>query len=162
MSTFRKAKNKQNPFVMVDKVWINNPNLSAKAKGILLYLLSKPDDWIVYESDITNHMRDGLKSIKAGIKELMDQHHLHRMKVRDSSGRFRGYDYTVYENPCATTQSTEVPFSDNGERHTTNNDLTNRLNSNQFYDYDEDIMFDHPEWNRRLFQMWLDDRSKEN
>lgn len=126
MSTFRKAKNKDNPFVMVDKVWVNNPNLSAKSKGILLYLLSKPNDWVVYETDICKNMKDGIKSIRSGVAELLEAKHLSREKIRDERGRFCGYEYTVFENPCYSTALSEVPFSENGKGHTTNNKRTNR------------------------------------
>lgn len=134
MSTFRKAKNKDNPFVMVDKTWINNPNLSAKAKGILLYILSKPDDWIIYEIDICNHMKDGRDSIRSGIKELISIGHIHRTACRDELGRFKGYEHMVYENPLIPTKSTEDGKPDIGKPHTTNNERTNSRKRKEWHD----------------------------
>ena len=138
MSTFRKAKNKDNPFVMIDKVWVCNPGLSAKAKGILLYLLSKPDDWVVYETDICNHMLDGIKSIRSGVKELIGVGHLHRNQVRDSKGRFLGYEHIVYENPHQSSLFTEVPFSENGKGHTTKKERTKKHHRSEVFEMTAD------------------------
>lgn len=49
MAVFRVYKESGN-FVTVHKNFIHDDNLSWKAKGILLYLLSRPDDWQIYES----------------------------------------------------------------------------------------------------------------
>jgi hypothetical protein len=48
MSIFRVSKNKENPYVMIDKRSIGNDKISWKAKGILAYCLSMPDDWVFY------------------------------------------------------------------------------------------------------------------
>ena len=55
LSTFRIKKNKENPYVMLHKHFLTDKNLSWRDKGILAYLLSKPDDWIVRVEDIRNH-----------------------------------------------------------------------------------------------------------
>jgi len=69
---------------------INETGLSWKAKGILIYLLSKPDGWTVRENDIVKHSVDGLKATKAGIKELIDRGYMFRRKIRDDKGKYRG------------------------------------------------------------------------
>lgn len=51
MAIFRVYKESGN-FVTVNKDFIHDPNLSWKAKGILLYLLSRPDDWQIYETEL--------------------------------------------------------------------------------------------------------------
>ena len=60
MATFRVYKESGN-FVMVHKDFIHDSNLSWKAKGILLYRLSRPDDWQIYETELEKHSSDGLK-----------------------------------------------------------------------------------------------------
>lgn len=69
MATFRVFK-ESGSFVTVHKNFIHDDNLTWKAKGILLYLLSRPDDWQVYESELQKHSADGRDSLKSGIKEL--------------------------------------------------------------------------------------------
>lgn len=128
MATFRTIK-ERGDFVTVNKMFIFDERLSAKAKGILLYFLSRPDDWQIYTSEVVKHMNDGQKSINNGIKELMECKYVHRIQKRKDSGVFSGYEYHVYERP------TEMPLSENGlsengktenrKGQTTNNNITN-------------------------------------
>lgn len=152
MTFFRTVK-RENPFVQIDKDLVNDPTISAKAKGIMLYLLSKPEGWKVYQSDIVNHMSDGKTSISNGIKELLDAGYIERNRAHNEDGTFAGYEYTVYERkdlksvdkPRHDNISTESRFSvdgkpvnglsDNGKSATsniyiTNNDLSNNDLSN--------------------------------
>ena len=69
MAVFRVYKESGN-FVTVHKSFIHDDNLSWKAKGILLYLLSRPDDWRIYETELNKHSSDGRDSLRTGIKEL--------------------------------------------------------------------------------------------
>ncbi|XVK93318.1 replication protein [Staphylococcus equorum] len=143
MATFRVYKESGN-FVMVHKDFIHDSNLSWKAKGILLYLLSRPDDWQVYETEIVKHSSDGLSGLKSGIKELEEVGYIQRNRKRDDKGRLKEYEYLVYEQPnhirFSNVGKTNVGNSyigktNVGESHTTNNnstnnDLTNNNNTN--------------------------------
>ncbi|AID01536.1 hypothetical protein BE24_05460 [Staphylococcus xylosus] len=143
MATFRVYKESGN-FVMVHKDFIHDSNLSWKAKGILLYLLSRPDDWQVYETEIVKHSSDGLSGLKSGIKELEEVGYIQRNRKRDDKGRLKEYEYLVYEQPnhvrFSNVGKTNVGNSYIGktyvgESHTTNNnstnnDLTNNNNTN--------------------------------
>jgi len=100
---YRVFKNKNNPYVMIDKHFFENPNLSAKAKGILGYLLSKPDNWIARLSDIVKHMKDGEKSIRSGIKELIQQRYLQRFQVRKNN-KIHHIEIRIFERPLAEEQ----------------------------------------------------------
>ena len=42
-----RVRKRPNNFVMLDKTFLEDDRLSFKAKGILAYLLSKPDNWKV-------------------------------------------------------------------------------------------------------------------
>lgn len=145
MATYRTVK-QDGDFVLVHKQFIYDSKLSARAKGILLYLLSRPNDWQIYTSEIQKHMIDGIKSVNSAVKELMDAGYIKRTLKRSEKGTFKGYEYLVYEIP------TEMPFAENGQtenglaengqtenrqRHTTNNnstnnDLTNNNNTNNY------------------------------
>lgn len=100
MSTFRIQKNRENPYVMLDKFSINDSGLSWKAKGLLAYLLSKPDDWIVKEHDLVAHATDGRDSVRAAIRELEAAGYLARgARRRDDKGRLYEREYRVFERP---------------------------------------------------------------
>lgn len=99
MATFRIQKNCENPYVMLDKFSINDAALSWKAKGLLAYLLSKPDDWKVYERDIIAHAKDSRDSVRTGLKELEGAGYIVREQTRNRQGRFAEKRYQVFERP---------------------------------------------------------------
>src|SRR5690625_1486003 len=60
-------------FVVMDKTFLNDKSLSWKAKGIMAYMLSKPDDWTFYIDELIKHSTDGKSSFRSGFKELKEQ-----------------------------------------------------------------------------------------
>ena len=56
----RATKDQEHPYVLISKQAINDINLSAKAKGILVYLIGMPDSWNVYEEELVKHLQMGL------------------------------------------------------------------------------------------------------
>jgi hypothetical protein len=125
MSTFRIQKDKENPYVMVNKVLINDETLSFKAKGILLYLLSKPDDWKVYESEISSHSKDKIDSVRSGVKELINAGYIKRTREQDGKGKFKGYIYNVFETPQNKELCPLLDFPKTGNPTLLINDNTN-------------------------------------
>jgi len=143
LATYRVKKESGN-FVSIHKGFIQDSNLSWKAKGLLLYLLSRPDDWQIYETELIKHTSDGLSSLKSGIKELEKTGYIERKRKRDDKGRLKEYEYEVFEQPYQMRNSyvgkTNVGNSNVGKTyvgksHTTNNnstynDLTNNNSTN--------------------------------
>ncbi len=123
----RKAKT-NNPYVMVDKNFILDVNLSFKAKGILLYMLSRPDNWDFYETEITEHTTDGIKSVRAGIKELIEYGYIERQQIKNSN-KFAGYEYIIHEtSPLCRFRKTRNRITQNGTlliKEVLNNNITN-------------------------------------
>lgn len=80
---------------------INSPLLSAKSKGVYLYLFSKPDDWVFSEERITRDFTDGLHSIRTAIKDLIKAGLLQRLRyapTKDSSGKFTSeVEYIIHQ-----------------------------------------------------------------
>lgn len=99
MSYFRTMKQRENPYVMLDKHFINDESISWKAKGLLTYLLSKPDDWRIYETDLVKRATDGKASVSSGIDELIKKGYVYRYQSRTESGAFGQWIYEVYEMP---------------------------------------------------------------
>lgn len=106
---FRVAKNRDNPYVMVDKQFIEYPGLSFRAKGVLLYILSKPDHWRVSVKDIMAHSKDGRDAVYASLKELTEHGYLQRVCYREK-GKISQYEYIVYEQP-PTAPSAGVTYT---------------------------------------------------
>jgi hypothetical protein len=110
---FRTIKDKENPFVMMDRRPIENPNLSWKAKGILAYLLSRPDNWIVRLGDLVKRSTDKTHAIRGAIRELERAGHVSRKEVRGENGQFLRYELEVYELPFTSQPLSGFPQADN-------------------------------------------------
>ena len=98
-SMFRVEKDRSNPYVVLNKEFLNDVNLSLKAKGLLSYLLTLPDDWQIYENELVQHHKDGRDSMTSAIKELMNNWYISRTRIRDNFGHLKCYEYRVYESP---------------------------------------------------------------
>lgn len=114
---YRVVKNPENPYVSIDRRPIDNPKMSFKAKGILTYLMSRPDGWEVSVTDLVKHSADGEASIRSGLKELKDFGHMKYTKLREK-GRITGWLIEVYEvphlsSPDSDFQDVEKPDVEN-------------------------------------------------
>ena len=79
---------------------INSPDMSFKAKGVLAYMLSRPDDWQFYLSEIVKHATDGMSAVRSAVQELIDNRYIVRIRDRDEeTGKFAGYIYLVFDFP---------------------------------------------------------------
>jgi hypothetical protein len=102
---FRVIKSAENPFVMMDKRALADPKLSYKAKGILAYLLSRPDNWTINVSDVVNHSPDGEFAVRTGIKELITAGYVQRKVERNERHQIVRWVMEVYEQPIQPAES---------------------------------------------------------
>ena len=68
-STIQRRKT-ADPFCRIPNDTLQSKLISFKAKGILAYLLSKPDSWQPQVRDIVNNSADGRASVLSGLMEL--------------------------------------------------------------------------------------------
>ena len=99
MNTYRVCKDPINPYVMINKLLINNPGLSLKAKGLMAYLLSKPDKWQVREKDLVKSSTDGKASIRSALRELQSKGYITKSQARTTKGTYRPVVYDIFEYP---------------------------------------------------------------
>lgn len=116
-----RVKQKTN-FTIVPNKTINDEGLSLRSKGLLLYLLSKPDNWNVNLEQLANVCNEGKSAIRVSLNELIDAGFIRREQQRDKTGRMVGYQYDVYD----TKRSTVVRFSDDGKPASGKPDAGNR------------------------------------
>lgn len=140
----RISKNKENPYVMINKNVMQNDWLSWKARGLMGYLLSLPDDWVIYLEELEKHsQKDGRDSLASGIKELIEHGYIVRETMREK-GRFSSWTYTVFESPQTINGKPNNDATTNGKSnsglsitgkptttntHLTNNDFTKKNNN---------------------------------
>ena len=114
MPVFRVSKNRD--FTVIANSVFKDRRLSAKAKGILVEMLSLPENWDYTLKGLTTLFSDGIDSIRQGIKELEENGYIVRERKRDARGRLGGMEYVIYETPekaveNSTHESTE-PIDD--------------------------------------------------
>ena len=79
-------------FTIIDNSFLQNKNLSFKAKGIGSLLLSLPDDWVITQRGMAHFAKDGLDSVGSGFRELKEQGFLETRVIRNDRGQI---DYWV-------------------------------------------------------------------
>ncbi|MDK3014492.1 DnaD domain protein [Bacillus sp. RB3] len=97
MATFRVNKDKN--YTTINNTGLKDKRLSWKAKGILAYILTLPDDWVFYREELSRHAKDGLDSLRAGMKELKEYGYLKRFPVRDDNNKIIKWETIIYEVP---------------------------------------------------------------
>lgn len=85
-------------YVVMSRAALQDEKLSWKAKGMMAYMLSMPDDWTFYLEELMKHSTDGEASFRSGFKELTDGGYVKRFPVRKGN-RIDRWETVVYENP---------------------------------------------------------------
>jgi hypothetical protein len=96
MTIFRVEKDRN--YMVLNRTVLNDTRLSWKAKGIMAYLLSMPDDWKFYIEELVSHSTEGEKAFRTGFKELEKYGYVKRFPVRED-GKITSWDTVVYETP---------------------------------------------------------------
>lgn len=92
----RTEHNRENPYVQIHKKMLEDPELSWAAKGLLTYLLSRPDNWKISVEHLAkiycgDARGNGEKAIRSIVKELIKlgyiyQHSFDGIKLIDKEG----------------------------------------------------------------------------
>ena len=96
-------------FVVIEHSVVEDSRLSWAARGILVYLLSKPDDWSVRVTDLSRRGDLGRCSIYKLLKELREFGYVTYHPQRNEKGQYRGGIYTVHEAP--ESPRTKIPHA---------------------------------------------------
>ena len=94
-----RIQGRKHGYVVMQSACLEDARLSWKARGILAYLLSKPDNWTLQLSDLVAHSRhEGPKAIRAALKELVACGYARLQTLRsETGGKFLGREYTISE-----------------------------------------------------------------
>ena len=121
--TVRVTDRGQHAFVVIDRRTLEDEHLSWAARGVIGYLLSKPDDWEIQVEDLRMRGDLGREGIYSLLKELERYGYLKRYRCRDARGHFRRVDITVFEVPVPDSPESAKPDTvqpDTGEPYPAN------------------------------------------
>ena len=130
MPNIIRQKRKAN-YTVIPNEMLNNTELSFKAKAILCYLLSKPDKWSVYLSQLAKASTDGYESVVSGMNELIAKRYVFRQP--NSGVNPGGWEYFVYDEPQLEEDSrlSEKPTRDftDSEKPVTNKERLDKVSN---------------------------------
>lgn len=95
-------------YTIISNKILEDKNLTWKAKGLMAYLLSRPEDWRVFMKQLEGISKDGKHATRSALQELIDKGYIVKKVLRDKKGKFSAFLYEVYEEP-----SLKNPFSEN-------------------------------------------------
>lgn len=102
MSTIRVTKRER--WTTISRETLNDEALSFRARGVLAWLLDKPDDWRCNADTISNHGTEGRDAVRTALSELEEHGYLVRRKAQDAQGRW-STEIEVYERPTDAWKS---------------------------------------------------------
>lgn len=113
-------------FSVVSTEMLERTDMSWKAKGLLCYMLSRPDDWRFSERSLYARFPGGKGLTASGLKELEGLGYLDRGQATDEGGRFSKAVWTVREDPSepwSKNPTSGKPTSENPQLLNTDRDL---------------------------------------
>ncbi len=110
MSNIVRAPRPESNYYILDKRISEDSRLGWAARGLLIYLLGKPDNWEVSAQNLINQTENaavasGRDAVYALLKQLMAAGYLRKVTARSEAGQVASVTYQIGE----------IPFPDNPE-----------------------------------------------
>ena len=77
---------------------LRDKRLSFRARGVLTYLLSMPDNWQTSSERIAKESTEGRDAIRAALRELESAGYLVRRRYQDDAGRWKT-ELLIWDHP---------------------------------------------------------------
>ena len=106
---------KTDKFTTVSNQPFNDLSLSWEARGVLAYLLTKPNGWVCRNYDIINNGPAGGDKIERILDELQEHGYLTRTRLHKDDGSF-DWDSTIHEDPVEVDENTKERLKLKGQR----------------------------------------------
>lgn len=97
-------KNKtQGNYTIVSQNIMRDRNLSLAERGMLITLLSLPDNWHLTLKGLSEILPDGRDKVANTLNSLIDKGYVTRVQSRGERGKFDSTDLEVHETPVVAT-----------------------------------------------------------
>ena len=94
----RRAPRPDGNFTVLHNAMLRDQRLSYKARGLLCYILSMPDNYRFTVERLTRTSPDGRQSVITGMRELRKAGYLTVRRLQSSDGRWRT-EQTIHDEP---------------------------------------------------------------
>jgi hypothetical protein len=120
-------------FTIVPNETLRDSRLSDAALGLLVRMLSYPDDWEFSLKHLAGQNQSRLAAVRSSFQKLEEAGYVSRKQARGAQGRLSGWEYEVSDRPSTDVRkphdgesATAVRFPNVGEPHATKNETTKR------------------------------------
>jgi len=101
---FIKRTKRRDNFVMIGNEVIQDDRITIEARGVLVFLLSLPQDWVVRKNDLQKRLKVSRRTIDRCFDEMKQCGYLCETDFVKKDGKFDGkgyliYDYSIFGNP---------------------------------------------------------------
>ena len=93
----------------ISLIAVEDSRLSWAAKGLHTYLVSRPENWKLYYSDLLKRSRNSRTALKSAVRELKDAGYIVLEPIQGEGGKFNGWSWIVFEEPQTLEESQSVP-----------------------------------------------------
>ncbi len=111
----------QSDFLIISNAVVRDENLSYRARGVLIDLLSRPDNWTTNADAIARRGKEGRDAIRTVLIELETAGYLVRQRIRKPDGTFAHGDDLIYDTPqrdrASGTSSSRSSKKSAGQSH---------------------------------------------
>lgn len=97
MSIYRAPRPEANWTVIRNEI-IDDHRLSFKATAVLIYILSKPDNWRTSTRHLSTVKKEGIDAVRTAMTELESAGYVQRRRYQDEAGKWC-FDTLVYDIP---------------------------------------------------------------
>ena len=136
MNTGQIVKGKRkHDFAIIPNEISQSKELTMEEKGMLCFLLSLPENWVLYKKNLYNQMPDGKHAVDRVFKSLQQKGYILSCRQIDAAtGRMDGWNHIVYDEPHLNREA-DLPtfgFPVLGEtRESGNIDIYKETNTNK-------------------------------
>lgn len=120
-----KRERTKNPYSLIPNELVQNDDMTWAARGLMCYILSMPDDWVFYKTEVMKHGEKKRDAFNKTWMELQSFGYITKEYIRDKNGRyanetktFKGTDgierevtfgiiWTIHEQPVEVSKPTE-------------------------------------------------------
>lgn len=109
-------------FMIMQREPLQSSDLTMKAKGLLAYLMTLPQDWVIHRTELVTHFKDGKDGVFSALNELIEAGYIVREQQRGAHGKFSEVNYIASdsllnspqpEKPSTGKPVTEKPSTEN-------------------------------------------------
>lgn len=105
---------KQKNYTVMSNYHLQDRNLSYKAKGLLSFMLSLPEDWDYSMKGLVAVSKENIKAIRTILNELKEHGYLEIVQTRGEKGYYK-YEYVIREIPIEVEKQKDNPGTQKGD-----------------------------------------------